>query len=104
MLKRAIKEEKMAFAHIDASSLDIWNVSIPVDGDTNLNAQVEDMKILETKPLLPVKQLSDVFRDAVKRHLHVIVLDPTSECSPDLFLSMSSNAFFLQLTNLSTTS
>jgi hypothetical protein len=93
MLKHAIKEgKKPAFDHITADSLDIWKVSIPVDGDTNLNAQVEDL--FETKPLSPVEQLSDVFRDVVKRYLHVIVRGPTGECSPEFSLSPSNNAFF----------
>ncbi len=41
-LKEAIKEKmKPAFDHITANSLDVWNVSIPIDEDTNLQAQVK---------------------------------------------------------------
>lgn len=37
VLKKAIKEEmKPAFDHITTNSLEIWNVSIPIDEDTNL--------------------------------------------------------------------
>ena len=93
-LKKAIKEEKKkAFDHIDANSLDVWNVSIPIDEDANLVAQVKNLKVLETKSLLPVQLLSGIFRNVVGQHLHVIVRASTGECSPDFHLSSSNNAF-----------
>ena len=78
---------KPDFDHITANSLDIWNVSIPIDEDANLEAQVKNLKVLETKSLLPVKPLSGIFRNAVKEYLHVIVRASTGECLPDFCLS-----------------
>src|ERR1700733_5880108 len=71
-LKKAIKEEKkVAFDRIDADSLDVWNVSIPIDGDMNLEAQVKDLRLHEKKSLLPVQPLSSIFRNVVEQYLHV---------------------------------
>ena len=93
-LKDAIKEKKKpAFDHITADSLDVWNVSIPIDGDTNLQAQVKNLKVLDTRSLLPVQKLSDIFRNVVEKYLHVIVRTSTGECSPDFCLSSSNNRF-----------
>jgi hypothetical protein len=93
-LKEAIKEEnKSSFDHITANSLDVWNVSIPVDKDTNLQAQVKNLKVLEKKCLLPVQPLFDIFQNVVEQYLHVIVRTSTSECSPDFCLSSSNNMF-----------
>src|SRR5260221_1901536 len=65
-LKKAIKEEmKPAFDQIDADSLDVWNVSIPIDEDTNLKAQVKGLRLHAKKSLLPVRPLSGIFRNAV---------------------------------------
>jgi hypothetical protein len=93
-LREAIKEKKKrAFDHIDADSLDVWNVSVPIDEGANLVAQVKNLKVLETKSLLPVQPLSGIFRNVVEQHLHVIVRASTGECSPDFRLSSSNNAF-----------
>ena len=78
---------KPAFDYITANSLDVWNVSIPIDGDANIEGQVKNLKVLETKSLLPVKPLSGIFRNAVKEYLHVIVRASTGECLPDFCLS-----------------
>ena len=77
----------MAFDRIDANSLDVWNVSIPIDRDANIDGQVKDLKVLETESLLPVTPLSDIFQNAVEKYLHVIVRASTGECSPDFYLS-----------------
>ena len=93
-LKEAIKEKmKPAFDHITANSLDVWNVSIPIDEDTNLQAQVKGLRLHEKKSLLPVQPLSGIFRNVVEQYLHVIVRTSTSECSPDFCLSSSTNTF-----------
>ena len=76
-LKKAIKEEKkQAFDHIDADSLDVWNVSIPIDEDTNLQAQVKGMRLHEKKSLWPLKGLLRIFRDLDQEALHVVVKSP----------------------------
>ncbi len=93
-LKEAIKEKKKrAFDHIDADSLDVWNVSIPVDEHTNVQSQVKNLKVLETKSLLPVQPLFGIFENVVGQYLHVIVRTSTSEYSPDFCLSSSNNMF-----------
>jgi hypothetical protein len=93
-LKKAIKEEKKpAFDDITADSLDVWNVSIPIDEDTNLQAQVKALRLHEKKSLLPVQPLSGIFRNVVEQYLHVIVRTSTGECSPDFCLSSSNNPF-----------
>ncbi|KAF8227713.1 hypothetical protein L208DRAFT_1295299 [Tricholoma matsutake] len=93
-LKKAIKEEKkQVFDHITADSLDVWNVSIPIDEDTNLEAQVKNLRLHEKKSLLPMQLLSGIFRNVVEQHLPVIVHASTGECSPDFCLSPSNIAF-----------
>ena len=39
--------KKPAFDHIDADSLDVWNVSIPIneEADAKLEAQVKDLRL-----------------------------------------------------------
>ena len=95
-LKKAIKEEKKPeFDHVAADSLDIWNVSIPTDGPASINEQVENLKVLKTKSLLPVKPLSDIFRNVVDEYLHVVVRDPSKrECSPDFAYPLQTTLFF----------
>ena len=73
-LKEAIKEaKKPAFDDIDADSLEIWKVSIPVDEDTDLQVEVKKLRLPETKSLLPVHSLSGIFQNVVEESLHVIV-------------------------------
>ena len=66
-LKKAIKEQnKSVFDHIDTNSLDVWNVSIPIDRDANIEEQVKNLKVLQTKSLLPMKMLSGTFWNVVE--------------------------------------
>jgi hypothetical protein len=74
---------KPAFDHITANSLDVWNVSTQIVEDANLEAQVKNLKVLETKSLLPVQLLSGIFRNVVEEYLHVIVRASTGEYLPD---------------------
>ena len=93
-LKKAIKEEmKPAFDYITANSLEIWNVSIPIDEDTNLEAQVKDLRLHEKKPLWPLKGLLRIFRDLDKETLHVVVKAPPSK---HRYLFLSETLFDLQ--------
>jgi hypothetical protein len=73
----------VAFDCIDANSLEVWNVSIPIDENTNIEEKVKNLKVLEAESLLPVKPLSGIFRNVVEEYLHVIVRASTGECSPD---------------------
>ncbi|KAE9386906.1 hypothetical protein BT96DRAFT_771244, partial [Gymnopus androsaceus JB14] len=74
-LKKKIKEEKHpAFEHIDAHTLDLWNVSIPVEdlSETHLH----DLQPART-PLLPVKRLGRLYLDTpLEEHLHIIAKPP----------------------------
>ncbi len=84
-LKKAIKEEnKRAFDHIDAHSLDVWKVSIPIDEDTNLQAKVNDLRLHERKPLWALRGLHMTFRD----------LDQHSMSLSRPLLSVSTDVFF----------
>jgi hypothetical protein len=72
ILKKLIKEEKASrLGHVDASDLDLWSVSIPVD--CNLNESIGHLRLDGSEQLLPVEELSKVFSDPLKKHLHVVV-------------------------------
>ena len=82
-LKKAIKDEKKhSFEHVDADSLDIFKVSIPVDDDidsTLKRFQPEHDPERGVHHLsLPVKRLKGVFGDPIDEHIHVIVQCPHS--------------------------
>ncbi|KAH9046591.1 hypothetical protein EDB84DRAFT_1264903 [Lactarius hengduanensis] len=78
LLKDAIKDKmRPTFDHIDASTLDLWKVSIPVD--EHLEANISGMGLERTEPLLPVKKLSGVFSDKFEdEHLHIVIQPPAS--------------------------
>jgi hypothetical protein len=89
LLKDAIKEEKKpAFDHITAGSLDLWNVSIPIDRDTNIEERVKDLRLHEEKPLWPLKILLKTFIDLDEDTLHVVVKAPPIREHRYLFLSV----------------
>ena len=88
-LKEAIKEKKFpAFDHITADSLEVWNASIPIDEDTNLQAQVKGLRLHERKPLWPLKRLIRIFIDLDQDSLHVVVKAPPTSERRCLFLSL----------------
>jgi hypothetical protein len=90
-LKEAIKEKKKpAFDHITADSLDVWNVSIPIDGDTNIEARAKDLRLHEKKPLWPLRGLLMTFRDVDNETLHVVVNAPSIREHRYFFLSVTS--------------
>jgi hypothetical protein len=97
-LKEAIKKKKKpAFDHIAAHSLDVWNVSIHIDEDTNLQAQVNGLRLHERKPLWPLKGLLRIFSDLDQENqetLHVVVKAPPTSEHKYLFLSV--NLIYLQ--------
>jgi hypothetical protein len=89
-LKKAIKEEmKPTFDHITADSLDVWNVSIPIDEDANLEAQVKNLRLHEKKPLWALKGLLKIFSDLDKETLHVVVKAPPISEHRYLFFSVA---------------
>ena len=61
-LKKAIKEEKkVALKHVDAGALQLWKVSIPVNGGFKEN--VSRIELKDEDELSPVDTLSDVFSE-----------------------------------------
>ncbi|KAJ3797997.1 hypothetical protein GGU11DRAFT_704771 [Lentinula aff. detonsa] len=74
-LKEKIKEKtRPTFDHIAAHTLDLWNVSVPIEGlsDTHLH----DLQPVQA-PLLPVKRLSRLFPNTPpEEYLHIIVRPP----------------------------
>jgi hypothetical protein len=88
-LKRAIKEKNTsALAGIDAYSLDVYNVSIPIDEDTNLEAKVKAERLNEKKPMWPLRKLRMTFKDLDKETLHVVIKAPPISEHRYLFLSV----------------
>jgi len=75
-LKDDIKDKKKhAFQHVDADTLVLWKVSIPVSRSLTENLSKHDF--LDEGSLLPVEELSDVFSDSpARRHLHIVVRAP----------------------------
>jgi hypothetical protein len=75
-LRKAIKEEKKhTFEHVDADSLVLWNVSIPVNDDFQENVKKLDLR--DEEALSPVEDLSRVFvGEPTRKKVHVIVKAP----------------------------
>ena len=73
ILKDLIKEKKASrLEHVDASDLDLWNVSIPMDD--NAGERLENID--DREPLKPLLSLSEVFPHVDENHLHVVVRSP----------------------------
>jgi Crinkler effector protein N-terminal domain len=79
ILKKLINEKKAPHLnHHAASDLDLWNVSIPMDDDTEERLKnINNLELL--KPLLP---LSRVFPHVEENHLHILILNVMGE--PDM--------------------
>src|SRR5437868_6566826 len=61
-LKEVIKDKKsIAFQHVDANSLILWKVSIPVDSE--FKDKIGELKLDDKKSLLAVDRLSKLFSD-----------------------------------------
>jgi hypothetical protein len=71
--KNAIKEESQeAFRNVDARSLTLWKVSIPVD--RHLQQSLANLDLTDETSLSSVDDLLDVFSDVPPRkHLHIVV-------------------------------
>jgi len=85
-LKKVTKHKKMhAFEHVDADTLVLWKVAIPVDQD--LQENLDKFQIIDTDALSPVDPLSIVFSALpTVRYLHVVVRFPSSSQSQSLFV------------------
>lgn len=80
-LKEAIKDKKKpALDHVDADSLKLWKVSIPVNDGFKEN--VSNIELRDKEALSPVQELSDIFSGVpTRKHVHIIVHAPlASEC------------------------
>lgn len=74
-LRGAIKEENQnTFRYVDADALRLWSVSIPVDDLFEEN--IGNLNLDGIPLLLPVEELSEVFSDVARKHLHVVVRGP----------------------------
>ena len=75
ILKKLIKEEKAPHLnHVAASDLELWNVSIPMDDDTE--ERLKNINNLE--PLKSLLPLSHVFPRVEESHLHILIQAPTN--------------------------
>jgi hypothetical protein len=82
ILKDLIKEKKASrLEHVDASDLDLWNLSIPMDSDAG--ERLENIDNFE--PLKPLLSLSEVFHHVEGNHLHVVVRSPIDGESSETF-------------------
>ena len=82
ILKKLIKEEKASrLEHVDASDLDLWNVSIPMDSDAG--ERLENIDNFE--PLKPLLSLLEVFPHVKGNHLHVLVRSPIDSELSEIF-------------------
>src|SRR6266699_3411019 len=75
ILKKLIKEEKARhFEHVDASDLDLWQVSFPID---DLETELGNINLSRYPKLSPPsKKLTTFFTDAADDCLHVIAKAP----------------------------
>jgi len=80
-LRDAIKDKNpTSFHNVDARSLHLWNVSIPVDADFKDNVNKRELR--KEEELSPVETLSDVFSGVrPRKNLHIVVVcdPPTGE-------------------------
>ncbi|KAG2337821.1 hypothetical protein BDR05DRAFT_847867, partial [Suillus weaverae] len=88
-LKKVIKEEsKQQFNRIDAKSLKLWKVDLPVDEmiEHDLSSLILDAK----KILSPVKKLQKVFSEIPEdEHLHIVIQCPPTVSSGPLHLKLN---------------
>jgi len=75
ILKKLIKEEKAhRFNHVDASDLDLWRVSFPIDDLEKELGSINLAGYLKLSP--PSKKLTTFFTDVEDDCLHVIAKVP----------------------------
>ncbi|KAF8316713.1 uncharacterized protein EI90DRAFT_2944264, partial [Cantharellus anzutake] len=89
-LKEIVREKnKFALEHMDAKTLTLWKVSIPVDDSFKEN--VKKVELEDAGSLSPVDILSEIFlHPPQRRHLHIVVQVPRiGECMIDQLLCYS---------------
>ncbi len=94
VLREVIKDKKNTFKDVDADTLKLWKVSIPISD--KFEEVIEGMRLGDTTPLLPVRKLSGVFsRKPVDGHLHIVVQPPASVIQTDEPLRLELNCLIL---------
>ena len=77
-LKKAIKDEnEHLFQHVDAKTLVLWKVSLPVDESLKENL----INLSGEKLSLPLDRLSKVFSNVDDTYLHILVGRPLGACN-----------------------
>jgi hypothetical protein len=81
-LKTVIKDEqKETFQHVDADSLILSRVSVPIDRIMSLNDDLTKLD-LDGRLSLNTQKLSEVFFETpIQTHLHIVVRGPPGEFS-----------------------
>ena len=81
-LKKAIKDEKKnSLQFVDADSLILWKVSIPVDKDFEYSLKAHHPDFVDEESLTPVGSLSGFFSEPpVSMQLHIVVKLPIGKC------------------------
>jgi len=76
ILRKLIKDEKKpAFDHVDADTLVLWKVSIPVDKSFKESLSRNDF--VEEHQVEPMQELVDIFTEPlVKKHIHIMIKAP----------------------------
>jgi hypothetical protein len=76
ILRKLIKDEKKhAFEHVDADTLVLWNVSIPLG--ESFKDSLSKLDLVEERSLLPEQELVEIFTGPpAKKHVHIVVKAP----------------------------
>jgi len=74
ILQKTIKDKKHVFEHVDADTLVLWNVSIPVDENFRESSSKHDF---ERRLLGPARELVEIFTEPpAKKHVHIVIKVP----------------------------
>ncbi|KAG1847369.1 hypothetical protein F4604DRAFT_1594458 [Suillus subluteus] len=86
-LRKVIKDEKKRqFDHVDADSLKLWKVDLPVD--ETIEHKLSNLTFDTKKSLLPVAKLSKFFSEQPnEEYLHIVIQGPPALSSGPLHLN-----------------
>jgi len=91
-----MEENPASFHDVDARSLHIWNVSIPIEADFNHN--VKKVELRDEEELSAVDSLADVFSDVLSRkNLHIIIRCPPRNLLHDDIEELADNVTKLRI-------
>ncbi|KAG1851654.1 hypothetical protein F4604DRAFT_1592275 [Suillus subluteus] len=88
-LRKVIKDEKKRqFDHVDADSLKLWKVDLPVD--ETIEHKLSNLTFDTKKSLLPVAKLSKFFSEQPnEEYLHIVIQGPPALSSGPLHLKLN---------------